>query len=458
MNEEARESDLNGPEESRTGRILGNWRSCVLLLVMLLGLLATPLALFYRWYSDRSANDLSYLLGQETGINRIAFITLNGQLATMAPDGSDVRRLSDDGQRFEFPAWAPDGKQLAAISRDKLLLISVGDRAESGGDAVELYENQDEAPFYLFWSPDSQHLTFLTSHPEGIALHAAHVRALESSIERIAIGQPFYWDWSPESDELFIHSGGSGANARLETIDLRGETTAANFGEAGIFQAPGISPSGRFKAFAVLDEQGRSRLAIQDEFGDIRQFEAHFGQITLAWSPAVDVLAYKSPRINSGLGGGPLRLADPRTNDGVLLSNENILAFFWSPDGRTIAYFTMPQRDDDNVRVAEAGSRRTLRARSMRQPGELRMELWAVDVASGNQRRLAQFTPTTLFLRQFLPFSDQYALSHRLWSPGSDALVLPVLEEGRSQIAVIPLSRGDVTLVADGLSAFWSHQ
>jgi TolB protein len=79
-------------------------------------------------------------------------------------------------------------------------------------------------------------------------------------------------------------------------------------------------------------------------------------------------------------------------------------------------------------------------------------------VSSGNQRRLARFVPTNLFLRQFLPFFDQYSLSHRIWSPDSDALVIPLIEDGRSQIAVVPISRGSVQLVADGEIAFWSHQ
>jgi TolB protein len=68
------------------------------------------------------------------------------------------------------------------------------------------------------------------------------------------------------------------------------------------------------------------------------------------------------------------------------------------------------------------------------------------------------FSPTPLFLSQFLPFFDQYALSHRLWSPDSNALVLPIMVDGRAQIIVVDAERGEARRLANGISAFWSQQ
>jgi TolB protein len=110
------------------------------------------------------------------------------------------------------------------------------------------------------------------------------------------------------------------------------------------------------------------------------------------------------------------------------------------------------------VRVAAISEKEQHRSKANRQVTEIRIDLWVVDVTSGYQRRLAQFAPTSLFLHQFLPFADQYALSHRIWSPGGDAIVIPVLEDDRPQIAVVPLGRGSVQLIAEGQMAFWSHQ
>ncbi|UCG23338.1 MAG: hypothetical protein JSW55_14455 [Chloroflexota bacterium] len=444
-------------EEKAPSRFLGNWRSCLLLLVMLFGVLATPVAVFHRWYSDRTEIRLPSVGRDEGTINRIAFITPDHQLATINPNGGDVRRLTAMNRRFEFPAWAPGGKRLAVIGGDKVYVLDDMSGGPNHSGITQIYENSEEPPFYLFWSPDSRYVSFLASHPEGIALHLAGAEKRLPGVEKLAVGQPVYWDWAPNADSLLIHSGRSGDDARLELIDLEGQTAGGDFGEPGAFQAPGISPSGAYKAFAALDDEGRSRLVVQNESGDREVFEAHIGQLAMSWSPESDLLAYLSPRLGARLGGGPLRLLDPATSESKLLSNENALAFFWSPNGRTVAYLTLPQEDDSGQRLAKARSVGRIVARAQTQPSELRLELWAVDVASGNQRRLARFIPTSHLLRRFLPFFDQYSLSHRIWSPDSDALVIPLVEDGRSQIAVVPIGRGSVQLIADGEIAFWSH-
>jgi TolB protein len=79
-----------------------------------------------------------------------------------------------------------------------------------------------------------------------------------------------------------------------------------------------------------------------------------------------------------------------------------------------------------------------------------------VDIDSGQRRLLKTFLPTEEFLTQFLPFFDQYALSHHLWSPGSDALVLPVVENGQAHILVVPADGSTSHPLAHGTMAFWS--
>ena len=82
-----------------------------------------------------------------------------------------------------------------------------------------------------------------------------------------------------------------------------------------------------------------------------------------------------------------------------------------------------------------------------------------VDIESGLTRRLAVFRPSDTFLNQFLPFFDQYALSHRIWSPDSQALVLPMINgEGLAEITVIPVDGGPLQPITRGVIGFWSYQ
>jgi TolB protein len=121
-----------------------------------------------------------------------------------------------------------------------------------------------------------------------------------------------------------------------------------------------------------------------------------------------------------------------------------------------IAYFSVHGRDLGGVQAAMQGSKS--RQLGKMQDRELILDLWVVDTASANRRLLTAFTPADIFVTRFLPFFDQYALSHRLWSPSSDALVLPISNEGVSEVSIVPLDGGDAIPLVRGEIGFWSQQ
>jgi TolB protein len=80
-----------------------------------------------------------------------------------------------------------------------------------------------------------------------------------------------------------------------------------------------------------------------------------------------------------------------------------------------------------------------------------------VDAASGAIRAKRGIQLADLFAAQQLPYFDQYALSHRIWSPDSRSIALPIdAADGTSGIEVIPADGSDTTRVADGVAAAWS--
>ncbi|MEZ4511541.1 MAG: hypothetical protein R3C62_06685 [Chloroflexota bacterium] len=384
-------------------------------------------------------------------IDRIVFINGDNQIETVAPDGSAVRRLTNGSLSFRFPAWSPDGRYIAAIGNGRLSsgIYVVADSADPV-EPTALYTDNRSSPIYLSWSPDSEQVGFITPGVgRDLALHLAPADGASESRE-LATGSPFYWRW-----------GGDGSQILFSTSDLVGLLTVANgrqevLATSGRFQAPDISPDGRFWAYATANRFRRNaQLVLHNTITSERTTTAHAGLVAMGWSPTANQLAYISPAQESSFFYGALRLLDAESGRSRVLSDDTVLAFFWSPNGRYLAYISIPESPADRQQAASNGR---LLGKPVQQHANLRLNLSLVDVTTDTGLALLQFQPTPLFLNQFLPFFDQYAHSHQLWSPDSDALVLPLEENGVAQIVVVPATGGRVFPLAEGSIAFWSGQ
>ncbi len=440
------------------------WKSCLLLLALSLSLVVTPLAILYRLRSGQQGqqqltNSIEKgpaVIQEPDDDSRIAYITSEHQLATIAPDGSEVRQLTDSNLQFQFPAWSPDGSQLAVIGGDGLYIIT-DSIATATNELQALFRNPDESPFYHYWAPDSEQVTFLANHPEGIALHLVNVKGGIESERQLVVGQPLYWDWMPSGDRILMNTGIAGVGGRVALIDPTGISADEQLAESGLFQAPGFSASGSYRSYARFGEDDLSHLVVQNDTGQIIVEEPHFGQIAVIWSPTADRLAFTAPVVDSVRPFGPLRILDPVSGDSRVLTQATVLAFFWSPDGEKIAYLTIPQRNDDSI---QAVSFRPGQEVLGDQPVQIQnggLELWVVNADTGFQKQLLTFRPSDVFIHQFLPFFDQYALSHRLWSPKSDALVLPMMQNGIAHVTIVDADNGAVKILAGGDIGFWSR-
>ena len=111
-------------------------------------------------------------------VNRIAYINLNGELETVAPNGEERRILTRGDRFFQFPAWSPNGKRIAAVGGTRET-AGVFVFEDTDGDFAlmpepkSVYQSDSDAPIYLYWSPDNDHLSFVTTRPseESMGLH-----------------------------------------------------------------------------------------------------------------------------------------------------------------------------------------------------------------------------------------------------------------------------------------------
>jgi len=416
---------------------------------------------------------------------RLAIIDNRSRLWTVASDGSDRRLLSGSGRFYQFPSWSPAGNEIAVIGNDREVggVYVVADEKDS--EIRQLYADSISQPIYLYWSPQGENVSFIANHPDGLALHMAPGEGgLAPQLVATSPGTSF-WDWLPDGSQVLVHTGFTARNSdnsRLAFVPLDDTDQPEEIIQRGFFQAPAVAADGRYFGYSDEDPSGDRWLSVHDIDRD-QQVELvfHEGVVAMGFSPTRPQLAFTSPSRPAQSFYGALRLIDLQRGGTRMLVPEPVLAFFWSPDGRSIAYLTLSTIekpfDFDDSPVAglfdgelsgrpsalpEQAKENVLgKARTAQSDEETRIGLAVsiVDVDSGDSRLLTVFEPSTVFLSQFLPFFDQYAHSHRLWSPDSQALVLPMKDEqDRNFIVVVPVDGSELLPLVPGVAAFWSQQ
>jgi TolB protein len=388
--------------------------------------------------------------------DRIAYVDQTGALSVIGAAGAGNLAYAVDGARFQFPAWSPDGTKLAAIGGNATQggIYVFDDAARVAAKAtvaapqtIVVYPPSTSYPIYLFWSPDGRRLAFITNEPDGLALQVvpADGSGPPTIVRR---GQPMYWDWVDDA-HLFVHSGGDSQDAFVGEIPLDVSPDAAKAepiqARPGQFQAPGVSHVGGNRAYLVAPTSDAAEVVIADSSGATRFQATVAGASAIGWSPTGDRLAFIAPVQPNGLPYGTLDILDATSGATRTLLDGLVVAYFWSPDGRTIAA----------IRVVAAGAPTASVVPIAATAPSLRLTL--VDVATARIRLDRDIRLPDLVVGQFVPFFDQYALSHRLWSATGDAIVLPLVDDaGQSHVTIVPADGTTPRRLADGIAAFWS--
>jgi TolB protein len=410
--------------------------------------------------------------GSETG-PRLAVVDATGTLTWMGGDGASPVTYAQPGLAFQFPAWSPDGTRIAAVGTDVdgggVYVVRARASTDPPAEPTVIYQSADRSPFYLYWSPDGRQVSFLTTEPNGLALRVAAADGSGSAYV-VRSGAPMYWDFV-DADRMLVHSGSSGPDEFFGEVGLDGSPFEGTDRAAGIFRAPAVSSDGRYRAYfsAANDAIGEVVRESRDGTGTTRI--RIFGPGAVAFSPVGAQLAFVAPDQPTSaalpLPVGPLRILDANAAEARTVIGGNVIAFFWSPNGREIAVLQLLAPDNPVTEarsggpVGRSGSIVVARATA---PGDVRyavagvgLQLSVVGAANGAIRSERPVQVSELFVNQVLPFFDQYALSHRFWSPDSAAIVLPIVgEDDATQLQVIPADGSEARIVATAEMGFWS--
>jgi len=399
-----------------------------------------------------------------SGSGRIAYVGADGNLYTIAPGGEGRQAVTSDrpagNEQYNMLVWSFDG-QLAFVSdndQESALYIAQADgshrtRAYSGGP--------NTVPFYLYWSPDSQRIAFLSpSQAGGLALWVADSHKADSA-RPIAQGSPSYFSWSPDGRSLLSHVGGAqsqSGDAHLAILQAEPSGATELSDVPGSFQAPAWSPDGQ--RFLVVRQTDRRTEELVLAEGDNRRVLRETGALSgsgvaFAWSPHGDQIAFSTLSPNANSLYDNVVVMDPDGKASHVVAQGDIAAFFWSPDGERLAVLRI-----DMSKQGPQG--RLIPARGYLSPApqssDIRLAWSVVNVADSTTVDFPPFRPTDAFL-SLIPYFDQYAQSLSLWSPDGRQLVYADLDDhGAASIRVLDTTQPDqpTRRLASGTFAAWS--
>jgi Tol biopolymer transport system component len=323
---------------------------------------------------------------------------------------SRARRLtcgwegSGDDSRlyYVWPSYSPDGSLVACFG----VRSGVGTHPESGLYAVtedgvamhEIWRTSDAVPICESWSADSSRIALLLQAENGLSLELADVRrpGLTTLVEK---GSPLFWSWSPTTNLLAVHTGGSSSvyeDARLTIFDTAKGCRPVTELRPGEFRTPAWSPDGTRLAYVDAGDDDREMLAIYRLDDGVSEMVAGVeGHSAILWSPdgryiALSQALGETPHLFTGVS-----IVDVRTGRAWVVSDENVVAFFWSPCSSRI--FSLAFSDDGG------------------------MQWSSIDLQGICQKLEVRFYPSRELV-YFCWFFDQFAISHPLISPDGQSL------------------------------------
>jgi WD40-like Beta Propeller Repeat len=353
--------------------------------------------------------------------DRLLVIRDDGNLVTMLPDGSNVVPLTSgagDSLLVRQPAWSPDGSQVAwvEVGAGQAKLAIAG---PAGSDRREV--DLDLAAFFLQWDPTGSHIAFLGSVLNTIGLGVATDDGSELSVTPVGSGSPLYLAWSPKGDRLLVHVN----EQDLGIADLAGGLDDLG-GKTGTFQAPAWLPDGRL--LYALEGSGGQRLVVRDG-RRVRTLASIPNGAVFVPNPQGTRVAYRM-RTAAG-GGGAVFVMDIDGGRPRVVTHDEAAAFLWSPDGKDLLLLTVERGGD----LA------------------FRWKVWN----RGERFSGEPFLPSPSFLRDYVPFFDQYAPGIGLWSPDGAAFAYAGLHDGKAGIWVQEPTPGSAAqFVSDGSIVAWS--
>ena len=160
----------------------------------------------YSWSPD--GQRVAFYLG--TGVEDGERFDSTADIYTMATDGTDVRRLTDDPGLDLFPVYSPDGSKIAFTS-DRAGTVDVWVMDVNGSNQVRLTAFEDDRldDYHPTWSPDGAQLAFVRGKVPPGADGKLWVIDADGSNGHVLLDAPLvsFPVWSPDGTRIAFDTG-----------------------------------------------------------------------------------------------------------------------------------------------------------------------------------------------------------------------------------------------------------
>lgn len=389
--------------------------------------------------TDQTAatSDPEQVPGSATG--RIVAVRDDREIVVFDPGGGPGRVVSDAtaGEIARQPVWSPDGTQVAWAALDRAGGSTVRWRRVGDGDVASVAT--PSLAFYLAYLDGGARLVWLGNAEGGVGLSL--VDAASGSSRLVDVAAPYYVD-AVAGGPLVAHVGGSD----LRTITVLDDAPTRIGDGTPAMQAPEVAPDGTI-------------LALVDDGADVTIADGTPGLVT----------------VQDGFGDGLLRLvrldATGAELDELAVIPREALAFDLSPTGDRVALWRRDLRGETAVEVVDLATGATetavdsggvaaawspdgsrLAVLVIEDGGRARWAVWTDSALAEG----APFRPTGTFVRDYLPFWDQYLRASTPWSPDSTALTHAAVGSDGPVVVVQPADGSAATELGPGEMSWWS--
>ncbi len=398
-------------------------------------------------------------IGGRWGLSRgheVAVVDLATMLETVVDGGGPVVGQDSDGQgsvAATQPSWSDDGLRLAwstaSIDGSAPAQVRWNDGSVPWDAATHAGADLPAAPaFYLHWGADA--VLALAASADGQRLTTFYVDAEERALP-VAEGAPTALSWSPDGSRALIGTD-------LASVGLFDPAT----GRAAV--DPLVATGARFSVPAWTDDRTfvvrvGDRLvrmsAAGEELTELARLDGPMRMVATADGSKIAFAGFLEGE-DTSLANPPLRILDVTEGDLTTVTESLVAAWEWSADGTRLAYLAdasveristvsfQTSRDDDGADPDDApgsdqpGGDEPGGDDPAEEPGEpdagpgaiadpLQLLLsgqelrWHFFVDGALQSATSPFVPTAVDAGSYLPFFQQYAVSHARWSPDGQA-------------------------------------